>query len=194
MTDPSALPPTRGYWLRLLNDSMAAALPEQRVLVRAEAAADLDFSATLYALTRGAELAAVDCPIEAKLSFCRQQFDAQHAHYRLHYPNAQLLVIECDASPVGRLYFEQTGEEVRLMEITLLATARNCGIGGAISGTLLAHARANDLPMGLHVEPFNPARRLYERQGFREVEERGVYLYMRCEPVPTGLPAESTAN
>jgi len=38
------------------------------------------------------------------------------------------------------------------------------------------------VPAGLHVEPFNPARRLYERQGFRTVETRGIYLYMQCPP------------
>ena len=166
-----------------LNAALAAALPAERVTVRAEAdAADLDFSASVYALTRKAELMTVDWPDEQKQAFCRQQFDAQHAHYRQHYPKAQLLIIERDGQPIGRLYFEQTSKELRLMEITLVEAARNQGIGGAISDTLLQHARASGIPMGLHVEPFNPARRLYERQGFREVELRGLYLYMVCPP------------
>ena len=165
-----------------LNAALSEAFPELRLTVRAETAADMDFAASLYALTREAELATLDWPIAAKQSFCRQQFDAQHAHYREHYPDAQFLLIECDGVAVGRLYFEQTGKELRLMEITLAAAARNHGIGAAASGALLQHAHDCGMPMGLHVEPFNPARRLYERQGFREVEERGLYLYMRCEP------------
>ena len=64
----------------------------------------------------------------------------------------------------------------------LLEQCRNRGIGGAISGALVEIAGAAGLPTTLHVEPFNPARRLYERQGFREVEARGIYLYMRREP------------
>jgi len=165
-------------WLNLA----LAALAGPRILVRAETVDDLDLSASLYALTREAEMATVDWPDAQKQAFCRQQFDAQHAHYRQHYPRAHFLIIERDEVPVGRLYFEQTGKELRLMEITLAVAARNAGIGGAISNALLQHAHAGGIPVGLHVEPFNPARRLYERQGFREVETRGLYLYMVCQP------------
>ena len=34
-------------------------------------------------------------------------------------------------------------------------------------------------PLRIHVERFNPARRLYERLGFRQIEDRGVYLFMQ---------------
>ena len=75
------------------------------------------------------------------------------------------------------------------MEITLLTAARNRGIGGAIGSVLMHHAHAAGIPMGLHVEPFNPARRLYERQGFREIETRGLYLYMVSTPPDTAHEA-----
>lgn len=170
-----------------LNAALVDALSGRGIALRPELVSDLDLSASLYALTREAELNTVDWPDAQKQAFCRQQFDAQHAHYRQHYPKAHFLIIERDAGAgveaVGRLYFEQTGKELRLMEITLLVAARNAGIGGAISYALLQHAHASGVPMGLHVEPFNPARRLYERQGFREVETRGLYLYMVC-PLP----------
>ncbi len=170
--------------MEFVSRALRDALPEMSVVVRTETAADLDFSASLYALTRQAELAAVDWPDEVKQTFCRQQFDAQHAHYRQHYPKAEFLIIERDGRPVGRVYFEHTAKELRLMEITLINATRNLGIGGAISGALLQQAHTAGIPMGLHVEPFNPARHLYERQGFREIETRGLYLYMVCEPPP----------
>ena len=172
--------------MEFVNSALREALPAMSMLVRAETAADLDFSASLYALTREAELSAVDWPDATKQSFCRQQFDAQHAHYRQHYPKAELLIIERDGLPVGRVYFEHTAKELRLMEITLIAAARNLGIGGAISNALLRKAHAAGIPMGLHVEPFNPARHLYERQGFGEIETRGLYLYMVSEPQAGG--------
>ena len=173
--------------MEFLNSALREVLPEMSVVVRAETAADMDFSAPLYALTREAELAAVDWPDEMKRTFCRQQFDAQHAHYRQHYPKAEFLIIEREGLPVGRVYFEHTIKELRLMEITLIAAARNLGIGGVISNALLRKAHAAGIPMGLHVEPFNPARHLYERQGFREIETRGLYLYMVCEPQAGGV-------
>lgn len=165
-----------------LNAALAFTQPKSHVSVRPELPGDLDFSASLYALTREAELTAVDWSDAQKLAFCRQQFDAQFTHYRQHYPAAQFLIIEQQSQPVGRLYFEQTAKELRLMEITLLTAARNRGIGEATGRILMHHAHAAGIPMGLHVEPFNPARRLYERLGFREIETRGVYLYMVREP------------
>jgi GNAT superfamily N-acetyltransferase len=150
--------------------------------LRAETSTDLDFSAQLYAQTREAELRNVAWSDAERLVFCRAQFDAQHAHYEKHYPSAQFLIVEFAGRAIGRVYFEQTSSELRLMEITIDAAHRNHGIGGAISGALIAHARSQGLATGLHVESFNPAHRLYVRQGFRAVEERGIYLYMRIEP------------
>ena len=147
----------------------------------AESQENMGFSENMYYQTRAAELAQIDWTPAEKQAFCRQQFQAQHAHYEAHYPNAQFLLITRDAVPMGRLYFEQTSRELRLMEITLDQPQRNQGVGGAISGALLAHAREQGIAMGLHVETFNPAKRLYERQGFKTVEVRGIYEYMRVE-------------
>ena len=63
--------------MQFINSALLLALPDMSVVVRAETVEDEDFSASLYALTREAELAAVDWPDEAKKSFCRQQFDAR---------------------------------------------------------------------------------------------------------------------
>ena len=43
---------------------------------------------------------------------------------------------------------------------------------------LQAEAAASRLPLRIHVERFNPALRLYERLGFRQIEDRRVYLFM----------------
>lgn len=177
-----------------LNASLRASAG-QRICVRPEASSsDIDFSASLYALTRDDEMARVNWPEAQKRAFCRQQFDAQHAHYRQHYPTANLLIIERDAVPVGRLYFEQTAKELRLMEITLVTEVRNGGIGVAMTRALLQRAHAAGIPMGLHVEPFNPARRLYERLGFREIEARGLYLYMVSAPPDAATDAAAVAT
>jgi ribosomal protein S18 acetylase RimI-like enzyme len=149
---------------------------------RVETESDAPFSRGLYAQTRAAELANVAWTEAQKTAFCAQQFSAQHAHYETHYPNACFWLIRLGDTDIGRLYFEQTARELRLMEITIDAKHRNRGVGGAISGALLAHAMKEQIAMGLHVESFNPAKRLYDRQGFRDMETRGIYVYMRVEP------------
>ena len=47
---------------------------------------------------------------------------------------------------------------------------------------LLDWADALDLPVTLHVEPFNPAYRLYRRAGFAYVRSTGVYHYLERAP------------
>ena len=173
-----------GVVISPISQALKTALLPLTAQVRPEQPSDIDFAAALYALTRATELMQVPWSEAAKLAFCRQQFDAQHAHYATHYAQPQFLIIEREGARIGRVYVEQTAHEVCLMEITLLPEARNRGVGAAISAALVQHAHASGVAAGLHVEPLNPARRLYERQGFREVEERGFYLYMRCEPPP----------
>jgi ribosomal protein S18 acetylase RimI-like enzyme len=170
-----------------LNEALAQAssLSVRLIRVREQNVGDLDIAASLYAQTRAAELQETDWTAAQKQAFCRQQFDAQLAHYVAHYPRARFLMIEsqlAEGGVIGRLYYEQTASELRLMEITLATAHRNRGIGGAISEALRKHATHAGIAMGLHVESFNPARRLYERQGFREVETRGIYIYMRALP------------
>ena len=36
--------------------------------------------------------------------------------------------------------------------------------------------------VGIHVEMFNPALALYERLGFRKLQEHGVYHFMEWSP------------
>jgi antitoxin VapB len=43
---------------------------------------------------------------------------------------------------------------------------------------LQAEAAASRKPLRIHVERFNPALRLYERLGFRQIADRGGYLFM----------------
>ncbi len=69
------------------------------------------------------------------------------------------------------------------MEVTLFPQFRNQGIGTRLMEVLLAYADALRRPSSLHVEPFNPAKRMYDRMGFVATETRGIYEFM-VRPVP----------
>ncbi|WP_395688254.1 GNAT family N-acetyltransferase [Caenimonas koreensis] len=136
----------------------------------------------MYASTREDELRIVPWPPEVKQAFLQDQFNKQHTHYLSGYPNALWLVLEHASEPAGRIYVEQTGSEIRLMEISLLPACRNAGVGTSLMNALLAHADLQGLPVTLHVEPYNPAKRLYQRCGFLDVETRGYYVLMQRMP------------
>mgnify|MGYP006275961387 CR=1 FL=1 len=168
--------------LRLDPDDFA--LVDERLMVRPETPGDLDFLERLYATTRADELALAGWNRAQQAAFIHQQFTAQHAHYRKHFPDAGFWLLELDGGRAGRLYLHPRSDEIRLIDIALLPEWRGRGIGGALLRRLLERAGAAGLPVRLHVEPDNPAARLYGRLGFCGVEDRGVYRFMEWLPKP----------
>ncbi|MFO1312331.1 MAG: GNAT family N-acetyltransferase [Burkholderiales bacterium] len=168
----------------------AADLPHGLAL-RAVTDADQPFVADVYASTREEEMKLATAWNETqKREFLRGQFALQDRHYRLHYPNAEHAVIEQRGQAIGRLVVNVGGAEVRLMDVALLPASRARGVGTVILERLIAFADELRLPVTLHVEPFNPARRMYARAGFAFVEMRGIYEFMRRE-VPGQLNTAS---
>jgi len=143
---------------------------------------DREFLCRLYASTRQEELAPVPWSEPEKEAFLRLQFDAQDRHYQEHFPAAAFQIIELDAQPIGRLYVDRRADEIRLIDIALLPEFRGAGIGTALLMELIDEAAAAGKPLRIHVERFNPALRLYQRLGFRPLEEHGVYLLMEYRP------------
>jgi GNAT superfamily N-acetyltransferase len=140
---------------------------------------DVSFLAAVYASTRWDELAPTGWSDEEKTVFCRRQFDAQSEHYREHYPEAAFEIVEKDGRGIGRLYVARWEREIRIVDISLLPEFRGGGIGSQLLRTLQEEARSAGKLLTIHVERFNPALRLYQRLGFEEVEDKGVYLLMR---------------
>ncbi len=161
---------------------------------------DLEFLCELYASTRADEMALlIDWSQEQKRAFLRQQFEAQHGYYQQQYPGARYDVIELEGQRIGRLYVAELGAgegareadepqepqqkaELRLMDIALLPEHRNRGLGEALVRELLDEAAATGRLVSLHVEENNPARRLYQRLGFRDVADVSFYKLMHWEP------------
>lgn len=143
---------------------------------------DADFLFHLYASTRETELAIVPWTPEQKRAFLRQQFDAQHRHYQEHYAGAAFDLLLVDGRPAGRLYVARWKETVRIVDIALMPEFRGRGIGTRLMTELFAEADASGRTVSIHVEGNNPARRWYDRLGFRSVGEHGIYLLMERAP------------
>jgi ribosomal protein S18 acetylase RimI-like enzyme len=152
------------------------------VALRLETDGDRVFVDALYASTRTEEMAQVPWPPDAVAAFLQSQASLQRAHYTKYYPDALRLIVEREEQPVGRVYIHESPQEVRLMDIALLPDHRGQGIGSAILGALVDHARERSTRITLHVEPANAAQRMYRRLGFRLVESRGVYDFLEWVP------------
>ena len=140
--------------------------------------ADESFLLSVYASTREEELAVVPWTDDQKATFVKLQFDAQHAHYQEHFRGASFDVVLVAGQPAGRLYVGRWPREIRIVDISFLPEHRGRGLGTEILQGLFAEGRAAGRPVSFHVERFNPALRLYERLGFRMVEDKGIYLLM----------------
>ncbi len=156
--------------------------------LRPERTDDHAFLEALYADVRHEELAPLPWPEQAKRDFLDAQCRLQREHYAEHYRAAEFLLVERAGRSIGRIYLHAATAELRLMEIALLRSERNHGIGSAVMRHLQQVAQARCIPLTLHVEPNNPAQRLYLRLGFTCIENRGVYDFLGWTPVDARDP------
>lgn len=150
--------------------------------------ADMDFLHRLYATTREDELAQVAWTPEQKAAFVSQQFHAQHQYWQENYQDTSWDLILRDGQPIGRLYVARWAEEIRIVDIALMPEHRGGGLGTHLLRGVFAEADASGRKVSIHVEIFNPARRLYERLGFVQAAERGVYLLMERPAASVAQP------
>jgi ribosomal protein S18 acetylase RimI-like enzyme len=148
------------------------------VSLRPATEADTDLLHDIYASTRTEELAPVPWSDEQKHTFLRFQSGAQLTYYREHYPNAEFLVIVHEGSDIGRIFVQPGEADFRVMDVGLLPEWRGKGIGTQLMRDMIERAGELELPVVLHVESFNPAMRLYERLGFLDDGEVGIYRRM----------------
>ena len=96
----------------------------------------------------------------------------------MQYPEANHGLIHKQGTPVGRLYLARGPEVLHILDITILPARRNTGIGSHVMGELLREAKQAKKRVTIYVESFNPSLRLFERLGFRKVEENGFQFLM----------------
>ena len=143
---------------------------------------DEAFLLEIYAATRADEMAMSGLDEAQQQAFLKMQFDAQQQHYRSHYPQGEHSIILLGEKPAGRLYVARSREEIRILDIALLAEHRNAGIGTLIIKDLTGEAAKTRRPVRIYVETFNRALRLFERLGFSEVEQKGFHYLMQWQP------------
>jgi ribosomal protein S18 acetylase RimI-like enzyme len=165
--------------------ALPATLVSQGYALRPETDADIPFLMQLYASTREQELAPVPWTAEQKQAFCTSQFQAQRHHYRTYYTSCAFDVIEQNGTPAGRLYLDSYPSRLYIVDIAIMPAWRNRGVGTAILQALQTTAGASGRGVGIMVEKFNPALRLYRRLGFAESADHEVYWEMDWRPGPS---------
>ncbi len=94
---------------------------------------------------------------------------ARHAEFRTEFDGQPLTAIMVDGRLAGALRLEQHPDHLFVDEIMIGAAERGRGLGTRVMRDVMDEAARLDKPVRLSVFKVNPARRLYERLGFRRV-------------------------
>jgi ribosomal protein S18 acetylase RimI-like enzyme len=149
----------------------------RRVSLRPAAESDHGFLRTLFLSIRERELALLPGGAAAHAHLFNSQFIAQLESYRHAFPSALDAIVEVNGVAAGRLYVDRARETLHLIDIALLPEYRGRGIGTELIRALLDEVVPDGGTVKLSVAESNPARRLYERLGFRTVGSDGIYLF-----------------
>ena len=151
---------------------------EREITLRDAVPEDVEFLARLYCDVRSQETGAWGWPSEQQEIFLRMQFDAQSRSYRAGFPDAIDRIICLDSAAVGRMLVAHERAATRLIDIALLETHRNHGIGTALLCQLLQECERSGRTLHLQVLQGNPAIRLYKRLGFLQSSADLMYVQM----------------
>jgi GNAT superfamily N-acetyltransferase len=110
----------------------------------------------------------------------QQEFHARS--WRLRRPD----IIVVDGEDAGTVQLVRREADYHLGEFYLLPRHQGRGVGSRLLRQMLSLADAEGVPVTLQVIRINPARRLYERHGFRVRCETATHFLMERAPRAPG--------
>jgi GNAT superfamily N-acetyltransferase len=143
---------------------------------------DDPFLREVYAETRAEELNHAGLDADQRQAFIDMQFNAQKADYLRRFPKADYDVVEYESQPIGRLYVAGSDDEVRILDVTLVSSSRNRGIGTHLLRRLLSEAREEKLPVRIYVENASRSVRLFESLGFSCTDRQSLVSLFEWRP------------
>jgi ribosomal protein S18 acetylase RimI-like enzyme len=129
----------------------------------------------LFAEEKAAPLTVIGLP-EAQLNaLVQMQYRGRKMTYAAQYPEAEdSILLDHSGEPVGRLLVNRKPDCWRIVDIAVLTKHRGRGLGTRALEECQRQAAAVGARLELQVAPQNPARRIYERLGFRTIREDAV--------------------
>jgi ribosomal protein S18 acetylase RimI-like enzyme len=98
--------------------------------------------------------------------------------FKAGWSAAQVQVIQLDGADVGWMQTWPEPDSLYHSQLFIEAPFQNRGLGAQVLTRLLHQTDAEGVPTTLSVVKSNPARRLYERHGFRLTHEDKRKFYM----------------
>ncbi|AMP00742.1 acetyltransferase family protein [Collimonas arenae] len=105
---------------------------------------------------------------------------SQLARIRYRFEHAQIVSLK--GRKIGLLKACKEEAQWYIVQIQIMPECQGQGLGRQIVEHILAQASRDRLPTALKVLEGNPARRLYEKLGFKEARQEGIEYLMVCPP------------
>jgi ribosomal protein S18 acetylase RimI-like enzyme len=118
--------------------------------------------------------------------FCSWDQDYQDKRFASQFKIEEARIIVCDGSDIGWLAKRELPKEILVTDIFVAPEHQNGGIGTIILRDLISEARREGKSVSLSVMKNNPARRLYERVGFKVIGENEYKFFLRYETAGGG--------
>lgn len=147
---------------------MAAETPLE---FRPASSADLPFLTALRHATMSEHLARVNAARDDAAHLARILFQFEHAQ-----------IVSIAGQQIGLLKAYREPGQWYIAQIQIAPEFQGQGLGRILIGKVLAQARQDQLPTVLSVLEGNPARKLYEATGFKEIGRHGMEFLMPCPP------------
>ena len=146
------------------------------VTLRLESPQDEPFIRRLILETVAEELGASAWPEPMRSHLLGVQYTARR---HMDHPEAVSHVIQAEGVDAGWTLVNTMPHEVRLIEIMIAPELRGRGIATAVIDEILTTAASAGKPVRLNVNVMNQgAIRLYERLGFRKIDQDAVQYLM----------------
>lgn len=157
-------------------------MAEPSITLRPATEDDHDFLLALFKSSRGDDLRGLGWDEERIGEFLQMQYEAHQNFLTSDHPKLNDQIVLAGGTAIGHLAVEQRPNEIRLVDVSLLAEHRNAGTGALLIQELQTRARAAKRPLRCQVIRFNRAVGLFERLGFRRTSETGTHFQMEWLP------------
>ena len=151
----------------------------QDLILRERTEIDSEFFIKLFCEIKSSELHLDSWPELIRQQMLAMQFHAFEQCMRAEFPNYIDYVILIQSEKAGRFQIEKNDSYYRIINISLLSTHRNKGLGTSILTDLLSEADRKGIPVFLDVDVVNPALHLYLRMGFKIVRQDEIRYSMK---------------
>jgi len=153
------------------------------VQLRHAVAKDEDFLLQLYLAIQPIETASWNMSATAREQLLQMQFRGRRQTYTAQYPDAEDLIIclneEGDVERrVGRHLVMRQEDAILGIDLAVLPAYQRQGLGRLVLQGVQRQCAKEGLRFRLQVLHTNPARRLYDRLGFRMVSQDLLYAQM----------------